>query len=412
MLSAMLNRGSFKLKKEIDIAFSLFCLVVVLFFTSCSTSVVSSENKQKGKLQATHTLVVSGEKNILLDETVAPESPYLQMYYDSSGSRILTSLNTYNHSIYFFDYDKGRFMNKVSYSKEGPDAILGIGGYYIKNRDSIYIYNRPLVEVALTDHLGVVKERISLRKKEQDWFLFYPQYFFNTVCPMLEVNNHLILTGMCSFSIEDTIIDKFHFTASIHLDSKQLEFLHTYPNALYGNNANWEDPLFMQVYPTVSPQGELIHSFPTSHDIYISSWDSNVSKLVYGGGNEVRTISSIDYSPTAKTPKELVYTHYLKQDLYAAILYDPWREVYYRFVQQGIKDATKYTKLEEKNIVVVLMDKEFLYLGEKLLGTGEKWNWKNSFVTEEGLNIEYIDSSDIEDSYMRFKILTPKELTH
>ena len=58
------------------------------------------------------------------------------------------------------------------------------------------------------------------------------------------------------------------------------------------------------------------------------------------------------------------------------------------------------------------MDKEFLYLGEKLLGTGEKWNWKNSFVTEEGLNIEYIDSSDIEDSYMRFKILTPKELTH
>lgn len=56
------------------------------------------------------------------------------------------------------------------------------------------------------------------------------------------------------------------------------------------------------------------------------------------------------------------------------------------------------------------MDEQFEYLGEKLIGTAEEWNWTNSFVTEEGLNIEYIDPKDIEETYMNFKIFTIKQI--
>ena len=43
------------------------------------------------------------------------------------------------------------------------------------------------------------------------------------------------------------------------------------------------------------------------------------------------------------------------------------------------------------------MDEQFNYLGETPLGTSDEWNWSNSFVTEEGLNIEYIDKADLEE---------------
>ncbi len=322
---------------------------------------------------------------------------------------MLTLLNPFSNSIYFYDYTSGKFARKIHYEKEGPNAILGAAGYYIKNMDSIYIYNRPLVEVVLTDCNGRVKLRIPLKSNESDWVLSYPQYAFSTVCPVFEMDKHLILTGLSPFSIKESSIDNFLFTACIKLDNNQIKYYHSYPSNIYGKNANWEDPLFMQVYPTVSPTGNIIHSFTASHDIYISKWNSNVSQPLYGGSNLARTIHSIDWDYLLqRTPRELIYTHYLQQDLYGAILYDPWRKVYYRFMQQGIRGATTRNQLTEKPLIIILMDEQFGYLGETLIGTSKEWNWTNSFVTEEGLNIEYVDSNDIEETYLNFKIFTVK----
>ena len=65
--------------------------------------------------------------------------------------------------------------------------------------------------------------------------------------------------------------------------------------------------------------------------------------------------------------------------------------------------------MTEKPIIVIMMDEQFHYLGETALGTSDVWNWNNSFVTEEGLNIEYIDRSDVDEQYMRFKICVPRK---
>lgn len=390
--------------------YKLFYIIFIFsVFSSCSQSVVLCENRLENKLQSTHSLVVSSDKSIILDDFTASKSPYMQLYDDSLGVKMLTLLNPYNNSVYFFDYVSGAFIKKISYEKEGPNAILSIAGYYIKNMDSIYVYNRPLVEVVLTNAIGHVKKRLSLQGHGPDWAKSYPQYAFSTVCPILEIDDHLILTGLCPFSIENSAINKFKFTACIDLTDNKIDFHHTYPSEIYGNNANWEDPLFLQVYPTLSPTGDLIHSFAASHDLRITTWNSNVHRNVYGGSNVAGAISSIDWDfLSGRTPKELIYTHYLQQDLYAAILYDPWRKVYYRFLQQGIKEATTRTQLTEKPVIVIIMNEQFNYLGETLIGKGTEWNWSNSFVTKEGLNIEYVDSKDTDEKYMKFKIFTVK----
>lgn len=380
-------------------------LVITLALFSCSDSVVRIENKMSGHLVPTHQLIVDGEKKIALDSVTATKPPFAQIYSDQMGNRYLTLLNSYSNSIYFFDYTNSDYRGKIDYAREGANAILSVAGYYIINMDSIYIYNMPPVEIALTDSTGYVKNRIALHSTENNWSMYYPQYIFNSVNPFIKEGNNFIFSGFAPFSIQDSLINKFHITACLDFKNNKLDFMNNYPSELYGNNANWDDPLFMQVFSILSPNGELVNSFPPSHNLYVTNLKSGKSKAVYGGSNVAKTITSIDWDLSAgRTSEQKIIEHYLRQDLYGGILHDPWRKVYYRFMQQGLANASTRSPLTSKPIIVILMDEEFNYLGETLIGTGENWNWKNSFVTKEGLNVEYLDTKDEEELFLNFKI--------
>lgn len=100
----------------------------------------------------------------------------------------------------------------------------------------------------------------------------------------------------------------------------------------------------------------------------------------------------------------------LNNDLYGAILFDPWRKVYYRFMQQGIKTTIDKTPINNKPVIVIIMDENWNSLGETNMGLAKQWHWTNSFVTSEGLNIEYIDFTDTDEMYLNFKIFTMKDV--
>ena len=99
--------------------------------------------------------------------------------------------------------------------------------------------------------------------------------------------------------------------------------------------------------------------------------------------------------------------HHCKMDFYTAVKYDKYRKVYYRILLKGLKNATIHSSLNDKPISVVIWDENFNYIGETVIGTGKEWNWRNSFVTQEGLNIEYLEK-DIEEVYLSFKIFKLK----
>lgn len=388
----------------------LYLISLFFLFISCTNNNISIRNEKKGKLESTFQLVTSGEKKYYLDSETAPKPPYIQMFTDSLGKRMLTFLNPYKGSIYFYNYEDTICIKKIVYEREGANAILRPAGYYIKNKDSIYVYNMPMTEVDLTDTTGVVKKRISLRTDERDWPDRYPQYWLKTVDPFILIKDKILLTGQTFRSLPISKIDNFKFTACIDIHSNDVKFCYTYPKEIYGSNSNWEDGIATQVYPALSSKGELIHSFPASHDLYLYDWDSNIVTKVYAGSNVATTIHSIDYDEPRRTPGELCLSHYVREDMYGAIIYDPYRKVYYRFLERGIPNASIKTSMSEKLINVIIMDENFDYLGETTLGQGKEWNWANSFVTQEGLNIEYVDRDDINEDYLILKIFIPKKL--
>jgi len=369
--------------------------IIVQFLLSCNKSTINVENPKQRILKSKYELVVSDERKYNIDSVTAPRPVYMQYI----KGNILTFLNQYNKTIYFYNYNSFKLEKKIFLDKE--NKLYRIGGYYYINDDSIYVYDVPDVKLYLVDSNGKIKKGIALHDNNHEWPLHYPQYMISTVVPIIRYHGNLIMTGLSFPSLNSSAIDSFHFTSIINIKTSRVKFLFTYPKELYGSDANWEGGLATIVYPVLSANGDIIHSFPVSHNLYISHCDGQKYKTIYGGSNFAKTISSIKHK-IKTTPDDLILLNYLQMDMYTAILYDPYRKLYYRFMLRGIPNAKITIPKEEKQIDVIIMDNKFNYLGETIIGKAREWNWTNSFVTHEGLNIEYL-SGNINEDYLIFK---------
>ena len=385
---------------------------LVLFFAlsfSC-THTIKVKNEKKRQLTATHRLIAGDLKRIELDYETAPQSPYIQMVDDTSGVQLMTFYNQHNRSIIYYDYTTGTKLGATKYEREGPNGIIQIEGYYYLNKDSIFVYTQMRWEFFLTDSDGIIKKRWSFgEERKENGPNIRRQFVFSTVMPIIKIQDNLILTGFALDAIPAEAIDDCPFSASLNLKTDEIKFLYNYPKEYYGFNANWEGGAATFVYPELSPNGEIIHSFPMSHNLYIAPWDSNDFRTVYAGSNYASTIHSINSEPK-NTPREVLFYHLAHEDQYMAIRYDKYRKLYYRIILHGIPGANNSTRTVEKPISVIVMDEHFNYMGETVIGTGEQWNWENMFVTREGLNIEYISNDEEDEDYMIFQIFNVEKI--
>jgi hypothetical protein len=386
------------------------CFLLIVPFSCTNKDFIKLENEKKGTLRSIFKLELFGTKQFTLDSVTAPRPQYIQLFSDSLKNLNFTFLNTFNNSIYFYNYNSLKLVKKVVFNK-GASGIKAPLGYFIKNMDSIYVYNIAQMEVVLGNDKGVIKNKISLKGKGniRDWSLHYPQYYPETVVPFIATTGKLLLTGQSFSSIPETAIRTFKFTAEIDLGSGKVNFIHKYPENLYGSNSNWEGGPFTRVFSELHPNGDkLIYSFPVSHNLYIADIKSESYAKVYGGGNFAGTIQPVNF-PLKDMEERKSSLHFMREDLYTAIKYDKYRKVYYRFLLNGLPNATLGTRRVEKPLTIIIMDEKFNYLGENTLGTCEEWYWPNSFVTKEGLNIEYVGKKPNED-HLLFKIFTIKKI--
>jgi hypothetical protein len=386
------------------------CLTILLL-AACSTSTVKVKNEKKGYLKASMKLEEVEVKLFELDDQTASKPEYTQIYKDPDGIMYFTFLNNFNNSIYFYNYNTHLFVKKISWEKNGLKGISALTGYHIKSLDSIYFYNKSKVEIILSNDKGIILTKISLRGTGRDskWGLRYPQYYPQSVRPFIETSHEILLTGFFFGSVPESILSEFKFTARIDFKTNRLRFSHTYPALLYGSDFNWEGDLFTEVYSDLHPDGDkLIISFPVSHDLYLADLKTSEYQKVYAGSNFAGTIYSLNKRPRHSSGEELL-SNIVKQDEYTAIKYDRYHKVYYRFLLKAAPEASNRREWKEKPIAVIIMDENFNYLGETVIGTGEDWYWQNSFVTREGLNIEYIEK-DPEEKYLTLKIFTIKKI--
>lgn len=389
----------------------------VLLFCFCTNSNKSRKeivNPNRGLLKATHKLSNFSGVDYLLDSVTAPRPKYIQLF-TKNGDTSLAILNSYNNSVYLYDFRNGNSLDSLKFHIKNLGQNQYVAAFHMKSIDSVYLYTIPDQRVLLVNKQKNELESLSLIEDlstaDGMWSLKFPQHVPTAASPFFQTENEILFQGQYMWAIPSNILKKFKFTARLNFDNTKVAYVHNYPSDLYDKQFGWDDQVFSAVFSDYNPiTKKMIYSFPVSHDLFVGALSDKKLEKLYGGSNFAETIPAIPENiAESVNSRELLIKYITSTDLYCAIKFDKFRNVYYRFLRKSLKNVVNDKDWRSKKLSVIIMDDKFKYLGETEIGTLKEWNWENSFVTEKGLYVEHTPINS-DESKLRFRIFKLNKL--
>lgn len=364
----------------------------ILFGSSCS-------KEKKG----IYTLVKTGKSlSFPLDARTKNTILYLAPYTDKDEREYLTFQNWINNEFWFYDMNTCRPVFKLDPPEEGPDGVGEILGCHIQNFDSMYVTGRGFRQIALIDTALHVKKRIRYEKAHDgtplSYFCFVTHYYQQAT---------VIGRKMYMYSSPDRHAEKNPVAIVMDMDTEVIEALPfqypKYPGDLHPQKRYGVEDCFSRCF-----DGErFIYSFSFVENVYVAN---PAHDSVY----QVSIKSK--YIPQVGILNDMVGTAEMlcENPDYGNMLYDPYREVYYRIayprteMDKGVR-AMELLMYGRKCFSIIIIDKDFNVLGETLF-PDYTYNSKLMFIREDGLYISdshYMNPAFSDDilSFQRFDLV-------
>lgn len=371
------------MKKE-----SLLLLISLPLLCACSGGAVRNNRAKDFKDQC--TLERTGEKVYELDKNSSNNIEYLQ-YIGGDSLQRFSFLNTYNNSIYLYDAETAELLNIISFEKEGSNGVGNIQGYCYHNDDSIFVYAYGSDRAQLANNRGEILDTYLMFDAEailNDTTKFLTSPYLEPRLPMSYSNGKLIMGG--GFLVETTLekADNTFVTLLYDPVKRTTAYANSYPEQY--RKFNWGGGFFYrQPSMTVTPEERLLISFPADHNIWVYNPLTDKRDSLYAGSRMIKEITP--FSTKKKkfpddVPEEQLSDWYYSQPSYESIFADPYKQLYYRIARLPNANHRPAT-LNDKPVLVIVLDKDLNYLGEDLLPKGIRYDTFNTYVSPEGLNI-------------------------
>lgn len=339
-----------------------------------------------------------------LDDSTVENMQHLQ-YFQRNDSNILAFTNDFDNSIVFYDYASRKYLNRISYDKEGANGIGSIFTFYYVNEDSIYHYHYNLRTLFRTDTKGRVLEKHLIQvlpNPSPDSLFLAPTLFPRPQSPMRLIGNEMLIPGFLIAEVEGENDKNRPVMTFFNLITHEVRHSDCYPSMYH--NSNWGgDMNWRAVKYTMSPDNEFVLSFSADHNIRVRNQDEEGYKEYYAGiGGEY------DIEPIEKRvinfrsiPLEVIRNHYIRNLTYDGIYYDKYREVYYRIAKLPDSNIDIHKRPIRKPVEIVVLDKDFQIIGKAVLPR-EKYFIGHVFVGEEGLHIQIQSKNEDELVFKTF----------
>lgn len=352
------------------------------------------------------SLIKNSEKVFMLD-SVSDNRPYMIQLFtpEKSNDSFLTCFNSKNYSIDFFDFNSGEFRFRTKLHEEGPDGVSCTGGYTIKNLDSIFLYGEAkgwMFSIVDTSGHRIRSELLEL--EGQGFITYFPYPTIEEGKSMYFVENNLVCVGNTRLEYSDDTRENRKVLAFYDLNNFVPDFKVSYPE--FYQHGNWWGNLFRTTHFTYNPNAKtFVVSFPASHSVTIYDVASDQEFEKYAGGCSMGTIhpGEIEFTQTEKTEPLL---HFLRNDHYLKIIYDPYERCYYRF---GVKGAVNANLSDRSTFLtklyIIILDENFNKQGEIELDPKDYGVGGLSFVTKDGLWLNHFaDKSEDRMVFHRFNL--------
>ncbi len=359
--------------------------------------IISCDRDKNGDVVNDTILTIRNEIDLKLDyDTVSIEfdSIFLFNYKKfSSNGIIYAGYNSSHHSIDLFDLEKEQIMKSISLSREGPESIGIVKGIFFHSIDSIFLVSDG--SLCIFDSEGRLTRNILINRSE---LYLSPgneanNVFFDRLDKSIYIQNIDNQYGQCS---KDHY--KVSILAKIRLDNESIELLPLYYPKIYSNSyyGFCVEPQYSFIDKRV------ILTFPIESSVYVYNIET---KLTRGyGGESLLSKSLAEPLPwSACNDNDLKMRHFIENVNFQRVIYDKWRNLFYRFHLSDIKGPDSQGRFKgpnQKKQILTIFNENFEVLGEIELNE-RRYITPSSFAGPKGL---YLGAPSGENS-LRFHIL-------
>jgi len=348
------------------------------FFLGCKDKTNLNVNYKKPS-ESKLKLVSNSTITFKLSESTVP-SEGVQYYVDKSVAYLIF-LNAGNNALDFYDMHSRGY--KFSYGFK--NILKSASGFYVHNMDSIFLYSDPKKEFILSNLKGTIKQ-FSIKQAAFRHNVLSASPIINASHPVFVINGNLIYSGYKFGEVKKVDQLPRYYSASLNLKSGIVTDFNRYP--IIYDNYNWGGRHLRQPYVDYNPKKKIfVSSLPIMHNLIITDQANYSTTQIYGGSNNVENIPPMKDAITYLSNREddvKATAHFYLNDSYRNIIYDRFRDIYYRVVEY----ASEKSKIDddgagEKRDAIIILDNDLKIKGETSLNKGISiWTY---FVSEDGL---------------------------
>lgn len=337
-------------------------------------------------------------------------------YYSNDTLEWLIVLNQNINGLNIYDLTSEKLASQFSMPETGPKAIPSLNGMTFLSPDSIFLYSKmTLFSIKIVDYKGNLLSGIKVPVPEIE--LDFDQlpilnHQSNTYSPTVKLNNKLYFTRwpLFDFSRPDNINDDYPLELSLDLNSLTIETLPVhFPKWM--QNKGW-NMMYLLNGKTVSSGGDFVYNFQGDDSIQVHH--SNGSRKTYYAGLSGAKFNKEPVSSNAQATR--MVEEAMTTTIYWGLIYDPYRNVYYRIADRPVKFKPEHRTLlatYDKPISIIILDPEFQKVGEIDLKPNT-YLFYGIFVGKKGLyiprlNPKYKDFSEDRITYSIYELQTLNE---
>lgn len=366
-------------------------ITVLLFFVFLSCKEKQNEifNPNQGKY-------FKGEIEIILDSVSTYEIYKFQVVNENSTEKLYT-FNEVVKSLDVFDLNNGSLVERINLNIDDKFGGFAPYSFYIHNKDSIYIFQQySFNKIVLIDSnekiINIIKENLVENKKPT-----ILNHVSNLSNPTYLIRNKFFATNWSfnnTFSMEG-LDPRYNSQVIFDLDKGEAnQVLNTgYPISI----KNKRLPVLLTLpFRTWNQDNTWVFSWPTEDSIFIYNSDFTIKKSKLAKSEYSTDFNSFDGNNSSENK------FFLEKTNYNRIIFDKYRNKYYRIVQIGrpIENGIN-PNLEEFHLnkfSIIVLDENFEVLNE-INFPPRQYNPYQLFVAEKGIyipktNIYYDGLSD------------------
>ena len=308
-------------------------------------------------------------------------------FKDDEGKEYMAFMSNENPEIYVYDLMTEDLVKTIRFDKEG---INGVGpkaaGFFMKNWDEIYIPNLYFPEISLIDSGGSKKQSFKLESSGNGYKVIPTRSTTGT--PFVVYEDILYGMQLPNMSLGKKTVTDSPVGFMLNLEKKEIEqFPFNYPVALMGNYEK----------ASLGIETKISHCFNGKELVFSFSFDETLYRVPLNGGKiTMHTVASPYLKNVAlpeKVPSDLILAakEMCELPIYGNIMYDKYRNVYYRvaYPEKDYDMNENFVELWQSGrgeFSLMILDEDLNVVGETLLPEN-RYRSDLMLILEDGLYI-------------------------